>query len=188
MDSLSFRLANQLLHNDDHCAGLEIIVTGPTLRFNMTKQIVLTGATIQTTLDDEPLQMGVLTQVNAGQTLRLGKITAPGARSYLAVAGGFQCPDYLGSKSTFTLGQFGGHTGRALRSGDVLQLDPSPSGRTAEKSRHIRPHCRNCPIAGRFMSCMGRMVRQTFSQMMIFRHSLPPVGRCISTLAEPVSV
>ncbi|SIO95530.1 urea carboxylase [Vibrio spartinae] len=134
MDSLSFRLANQLLHNDDHCAGLEIIVTGPTLRFNMKKQIVLTGATIQATLDDQPLPMGMVTQVNAGQTLRLGKITGPGARSYLAVAGGFQCPDYLGSKSTFTLGQFGGHTGRALRSGDVLQLDPSPSVSTPEKA------------------------------------------------------
>ena len=33
-----------------------------------------------------------------------------------------QCPDYLGSKSTFTLGQFGGHNGRALRTGDVLHL------------------------------------------------------------------
>ena len=31
-------------------------------------------------------------------------------------------PDYLGSKSTFTLGQFGGHGGRALRAGDVLHL------------------------------------------------------------------
>src|SRR5690606_804127 len=45
-----------------------------------------------------------------------------GARSYLLVAGGFDCPDYLGSKSTFTLGQFGGHGGRALRKGDVLHL------------------------------------------------------------------
>lgn len=33
-------------------------------------------------------------------------------------------PDYLGSKSTFTLGQFGGHGGRALRAGDVLHLAP----------------------------------------------------------------
>jgi urea carboxylase len=31
-------------------------------------------------------------------------------------------PDYLGSKSTFTLGQFGGHAGRTLRVGDVLHI------------------------------------------------------------------
>ncbi|MHA7919164.1 carboxyltransferase domain-containing protein, partial [Alloalcanivorax xenomutans] len=42
----------------------------------------------------------------------------------LAVAGGIQCEPYLGSRSTFTLGQFGGHGGRALRTGDVLHLSP----------------------------------------------------------------
>ena len=35
------------------------------------------------------------------------------------------CPTYLGSKATFTLGQFGGHAGRALRAGDVLRSAPS---------------------------------------------------------------
>ena len=38
------------------------------------------------------------------------------------MAGGIQCPDYLGSKSTFTLGKFGGHCGRALRTGDFIAL------------------------------------------------------------------
>lgn len=31
-------------------------------------------------------------------------------------------PLYLGSRSTFTLGNFGGHSGRPLRTGDVLRL------------------------------------------------------------------
>ena len=35
--------------------------------------------------------------------------------------GGFDVPSYLGSASTFTLGRFGGHGGRALVSGDVLR-------------------------------------------------------------------
>jgi urea carboxylase len=38
------------------------------------------------------------------------------------VHGGFDVPDYLGSKSTFALGKFGGHAGRTLRHGDVLHL------------------------------------------------------------------
>jgi urea carboxylase len=46
-------------------------------------------------------------------------------RTYLAVQGGFDVPDYLGSKSTFTLGQFGGHGGRTLRVGDVLHVTPA---------------------------------------------------------------
>ena len=40
-------------------------------------------------------------------------------------------PDYLGSKSTFTLGLFGGHSGRALRTGDVLRVHrATPAGVT----------------------------------------------------------
>jgi urea carboxylase len=42
-------------------------------------------------------------------------------RCYLAVRGGFDVPRYLGSASTFTLGRFGGHGGRALAAGDVLR-------------------------------------------------------------------
>ncbi|NQY85544.1 MAG: hypothetical protein HRT34_12320, partial [Alcanivorax sp.] len=56
--------------------------------------------------------------------MAIGTLFGAGARSYLAVRGGLQVPDYLGSKSTFTLGQFGGHAGRALRAGDVLHLAP----------------------------------------------------------------
>ncbi len=41
----------------------------------------------------------------------------PGQRSYLAVQGGFDLPDYMGSRATFTLGQFGGHGGRAAARG-----------------------------------------------------------------------
>ncbi len=36
--------------------------------------------------------------------------------------GSFDLPEYMGSRATFTLGQFGGHGGRQLRVGDVLRL------------------------------------------------------------------
>jgi urea carboxylase len=62
--------------------------------------------------------------ISAGSTLRLGEVSGAGVRSYLCLRGGINVPDYLGSKSTFTLGQFGGHAGRALRTGDVLHLNP----------------------------------------------------------------
>ncbi|MDO6513056.1 urea carboxylase [Neptuniibacter sp. 2_MG-2023] len=123
MDSVSFRLANQLLNNPVDAAGLEIIISGPTLRFNQATQVVITGAELAATLEGQAVPMGTVLAIKAGQTLALGATKGDGARAYLAVAGGIKCPDYLGSKSTFTLGQFGGHAGRALRSGDVLQLD-----------------------------------------------------------------
>lgn len=142
MDSVSFRLANRLLNNPSDAAGLEMIISGPTLRFNRASQIALTGAGLDASLDGEPVSMWTVVDVRSGQTLKLGRIMGPGARSYLSVAGGIQCPDYLGSRSTFTLGQFGGHGGRALRAGDVLHLDPSfkltaESGSTAAQSPQI---------------------------------------------------
>ena len=126
MDSLSFRLANRLLNNPQQAAALEITLNGPTLLFPSATQLAICGAEIEASLDGAPAAMNSVLSISAGQTLKLGKVLA-GARSYLAVAGGFQCPLYLGSRSTFTLGQFGGHAGRALRSGDVLRLDQAQS-------------------------------------------------------------
>ena len=121
-DSRSFRLGNRLLGNDEDAPGLEITLNGPELRFNQACAIVISGATIDASLDDAPVPMWSVCHVNAGQTLSLGGITGHGCRSYLLVAGGIDCPEYLGSRSTFTLGKFGGHAGRQLRHGDVLHL------------------------------------------------------------------
>lgn len=122
MDSLALRLANRLLGNSDSDAALEITMNGPTLRFNTAAVAAVTGATLPVELDGVAQPMNQSFFIAAGQTLRLGDISGAGARSYLALRGGFLVPEYLGSKSTFTLGQFGGHAGRALRTGDVLHL------------------------------------------------------------------
>ncbi|NWL80559.1 urea carboxylase [Pseudomonas taiwanensis] len=124
MDSRALRLGNRLLGNAEGEAGLEMTMSGPTLRFNTDAVVAVTGAQIPLTLDGQPQPMDTALFVPAGATLALGTIAGAGARSYLCVRGGLQMPDYLGSKSTFTLGQFGGHGGRALRAGDVLHLTP----------------------------------------------------------------
>lgn len=126
-DSLSFRLGNRLLGNDEGAAGLELTLNGPTLRFNSATTIALTGADLNATLDGKPIAVNRSVAITAGQTLKLSKVSGSGARAYLAIAGGIQCQPYLGSRSTFTLGQFGGHGGRALRTGDVLHLDSRAS-------------------------------------------------------------
>ena len=48
------------------------------------------------------------------------------------------CPSTWASRATFTLGQFGGHGGRALRTGDVLRLHRAGS-RTGRLPRASRP-------------------------------------------------
>lgn len=125
MDHFAFRLANRLVGNDEGVAALELTLIGPTLKFNSDAVIALTGAPMQAELDGKPLTLWQAQAVKAGGVLRLGSIQGAGCRAYLAVQGGFDVPDYLGSKSTFTLGQFGGHGGRTLRVGDVLHLEQS---------------------------------------------------------------
>ncbi|TLP64860.1 MULTISPECIES: urea carboxylase [Pseudomonas] len=124
MDSRALRLGNLLLGNAEGTAGLEVTMAGPTLRFNTHAVVAVTGAEVPLTLDGQPVALNTALAIGPGSVLAIGTIAGPGARSYLCVRGGIQVPDYLGSKSTFTLGQFGGHAGRALRAGDVLHLAP----------------------------------------------------------------
>ncbi len=122
MDALALRLANRLAGNEEGAAALELTVAGPTLRFNCDSVVALAGADMGAELDGQPLANWAAHAVKAGAMLKLGAIKDTGCRAYLAVRGGFDVPDYLGSKATFTLGQFGGHAGRTLRVGDVLHI------------------------------------------------------------------
>ncbi|MDO3383410.1 urea carboxylase [Gilvimarinus algae] len=138
-DNYSFRLANRLLGNDASAAALEITVAGPSLKFGFDTQCALAGADIEAKLDGVTLKNWAVFSVKAGQTLTLGRVSETGARAYLALAGGIACPLYLGSRSTFTLGQFGGHNGRALLAGDVLHCTEAPPVKIAELPDALKP-------------------------------------------------
>ncbi len=124
MDARSFRLGNALLGNSPEAAGLEATATGPTLVFNAAARICLTGADFAATLDGRPAPRNRPVAVAEGQTLALGRVTGGGMRGYILFAGGLDVPAYLGSGSTFDLGEFGGHGGRRLLAGDTLHLSP----------------------------------------------------------------
>ncbi|HEY6643490.1 urea carboxylase [Povalibacter sp.] len=126
MDDLAFRLANRILGNEESAAGLELTVAGPTLRFNTQTQIALTGARMKAELDGSAVAWYAPIDVRPGSTLKLRAIEGAGQRTYLAIRGGFDVPHYMGSRATFTLGQFGGHAGRVLRAGDTLRIAPAP--------------------------------------------------------------
>jgi urea carboxylase len=122
MDDWAFRTANRILENPESSAAIEATIIGPTLRFHTDTYISLTGAPTDATLDGKRVLFWKPIHVQAGQTLRVGKIIS-GCRTYLAVRNGFNVPEYLGSKSTFTPGQFGGHAGRTLRGSDMLLIN-----------------------------------------------------------------
>ncbi|MDE3194806.1 MAG: 5-oxoprolinase/urea amidolyase family protein [Acidobacteriota bacterium] len=109
MDSLSFRIGNRMLGNEEGAPGLECTVNGPILKFNCDCEIAICGATQE------------VRSISAGTTLDLTDLGGV-ARACILFRGGLDIPLYLGSASTFTLGKFGGHAGRALRTGDVLKV------------------------------------------------------------------
>ncbi|MFB8374935.1 urea carboxylase [Paenibacillus taichungensis] len=123
MDSLAFRIGNRLLGNDEGAAGLEMTLRGGSYRFRDEMTFCLTGADMSSTLDGIPIPLYTPTLAAQGSTLVLGEAVV-GMRGYLLVSGGLDMPLTLGSASTFTLGEFGGHTGSALRTGAVLRVHP----------------------------------------------------------------
>lgn len=125
MDSLAFRFANRLVGNARDAAGLEITLIGPTLRFSCDATVALTGADFGARLNGQPIRQWQAVFVPKGSGLELGAAQGTGARAYLAVAGGIEAPQYLGSRSTFILGKFGGQSGRTLHAGDVLHIGDS---------------------------------------------------------------
>ncbi|GCB01981.1 urea carboxylase [Sulfuriferula multivorans] len=121
MDDYAFRLANRIVGNYPGAAALECTIQGATLKFHCAATIALSGAPTAATLDGNPVAFWQAIKVKSGQKLVIGKVLS-GCRTYFAVRGGLDVPVYLGSRSTFALGQFGGHGGRPLRVGDMLAV------------------------------------------------------------------
>ncbi|WP_069771804.1 5-oxoprolinase/urea amidolyase family protein [Streptomyces sp. LUP30] len=120
MDDRSFRLGNRALGNPEGAPGLECTLQGPSLRFTHATTVCVTGAPATVTVDGAAAAQWEPVTVPAGSLLEIGAPVEHGLRTYVLFAGGLDVPAFLGSASTFTLGRFGGHGGRALRTGDVL--------------------------------------------------------------------
>ncbi len=128
MDTFAFRLANRLVGNPEGAPAIEMTTLGATFRFDAANTIALTGADMGATVDGKPVPRWRAFSIESGSTLKLGAVKNGGARTYLAVAGGIDVPQFLGSSATFMLGGFGGHAGRSLRAGDVMHFNPSSDG------------------------------------------------------------
>ncbi len=127
MDPLSFRIANAVVGNSADAAGIEITYGAASFRFPQGAVIALAGARCAATLEGAVVTWHTAVTVPPGGTLRLGGIGPVGMRTALAVRGGVDVPPCLGSRSTFTLGGFGGFAGRALLRGDELAIGDAVS-------------------------------------------------------------
>ena len=126
-DSLALRVANLVVGNDEGAAALEITLVGPHLRFEHRAIVALAGARLGATIDGVAVPPGEAIEIAAGAELRWAGGPA-GARACLAVAGGIEVPEILGSRSTDLRGRFGGLDGRPLKRGDRLVVGATPRG------------------------------------------------------------
>jgi urea carboxylase len=126
MDMFSFRLGNAILGNPPDAAGLELTLRGGTYKFRSPAVFCITGADMNAKLDAKNVAMYEAVRADTGQTLEFDE-TQKGMRTYLLIKGGLDIPKTLNSKSTFTLGNFGGYGGRALRSGDIISINDCDS-------------------------------------------------------------
>jgi biotin-dependent carboxylase-like uncharacterized protein len=124
MDGVALAAGNLLVGNVPDCAALEVQVFPLRLRFLADCDFALTGADADARLDELPLLPWAAHSARAGQVLSLGLPRLDAlhrSRAYLCLPGGVDVPVVLHSRSTQLRGTFGGLSGRAIQTGDVLR-------------------------------------------------------------------
>jgi biotin-dependent carboxylase-like uncharacterized protein len=139
LDGFSLIAANLLVGNPAGAAGLECAYLGPELRFSSDAVVAVAGAEMTPRVDGVEQQLWEAFRVPSGSTLSFAHLRG-GARAYVAVAGGIDVPEVLGSRSTYVLGGLGGFEGRPLAAGDSLPVgSPAGSASSVPVPEDLRP-------------------------------------------------
>jgi len=143
-DRGSAGLANALVGNSPDCAVLELTLWGGVYQANCPLAIALAGAPIEARIissdsRERRLELPLSCSLGEEERLVLGR-TSDGARSYLAVRGGWQTSPILGSRSSEV----------RIACGTVL-----PAGPGAIPTRHIGQTAWKSPTAEPFRVIPG---------------------------------
>lgn len=136
MDRPALVLANRLVGNPDQAAALECTVKGPELRCDTDVVLAVTGADLSAAIDGHTIPLWTTVAAAAGSRITFGARRS-GARTYLAIAGGFDVPVVLGSRSTHLPSGTGGFDGRRLAVGDRLVGGEGSSPAQATMGRSV---------------------------------------------------
>ena len=120
LDAFAFHCANLLVANPRNSAVMEITVMGPRLDILAPADLAVTGADIKMTLNDQPIETWTSFSVKPGDILDVQQVKS-GCRAYLAVSGGIDVPQVMGSRSTYVGANIGGYQGRLLKAGDIIK-------------------------------------------------------------------
>lgn len=129
MDDWSARLANRLVGNPDGHAVIEVTWTGPTIVCDGPLRIAVAGAVFDVLVDGRRMRTPMTCTVPAGGRIEFSQ-RHRGARAYIAVGGGIDVPQALGSRATDVRSALGGLDGRRLGKGDRLAIASAGPGET----------------------------------------------------------
>ncbi|MCK8827355.1 biotin-dependent carboxyltransferase family protein [Natroniella acetigena] len=136
VDRYAFRIANILVGNPEDEAAIEATFLGPTIQFKAEAVIAITGGEMKPELDGKEIPMWQAVKVSKDSRLSLNRVEK-GLRSYIAIRGGIDLPEVMGSKSTYLRGKLGGFKGRKLQQGDELSFPEVKEGENFCLNRKI---------------------------------------------------
>jgi biotin-dependent carboxylase-like uncharacterized protein len=122
-DPWSLAVANLLVGGDATAAAIEMTLVGPIVVARRPIVVGLAGADLGGhVIGGRRLTPGRSHRIEAGETIAFpGDSPDPRARAYLALPGGIDVPEVLGSRSTCLAAGFGGIDGRGLHVGDAIR-------------------------------------------------------------------
>ena len=123
LDAPAAALANRLVGNGPDAAVLETTMTGLRFRTSAPLWLAVTGAACPVRVSGRPAAHGAAVYAPAGAEVVVGPATT-GVRSYVALAGGVDVPEVLGSRSTDTLAWVGPPR---VEEGTELPIGPAPA-------------------------------------------------------------
>ncbi|HDE8001597.1 TPA: biotin-dependent carboxyltransferase family protein [Staphylococcus aureus] len=119
MDQFSFKVAQSLINNDG--PAIEYTLIGPTIQFNTQNTFVITGGSINASLNNKTISMNSVILAEKGDILKIGAITK-GARGYLTFGHSINVPSIAESYATHTRSSIGGFKGRKLLANDLITV------------------------------------------------------------------
>ncbi len=144
MDSVSAKIANLLVGNEVDAALIEIVDGNfeSITQKNVLMALVSGNGSFEVDNKATPINRPLF--IPKGSTIKL-KNNMEGRYSYLAIAGGWDVPEVLGSRSTFVTAAFGGLQGRLLKKGDELVASQTSSKQNKMLFENLKGEMVNWP-------------------------------------------
>ncbi|HHV06855.1 MAG TPA: biotin-dependent carboxyltransferase [Firmicutes bacterium] len=138
VDEYALRIANILVGNPEGAAALEMTLLGPQLKVLAPTKLALTGADLGAEINGQEFPRWQTVAVATGDEITF-KAATSGCRGYLAVAGGIDVPEVMGSRSTYLRGKIGGLDGRALKVGDHINANSAAAKKNIQTGAQLAP-------------------------------------------------